>query len=65
MPPKVRDLENHLQKAGFDKSAAKGSHRKWRHAKGVVLIISGKGGDDAKPYQEKAVAEAVEKVRSL
>jgi predicted RNA binding protein YcfA (HicA-like mRNA interferase family) len=65
VPPKVRDLERRLKQAGFFRSAAKGSHRKWRHAKGVVLIIAGEGGDDAKPYQERAVAEAIEKAGSL
>ena len=50
-----------LQRAGFEKRAAKGSHRKWRHPSGVVIMISGKGGGDAKPYQENAVEEALEK----
>jgi hypothetical protein len=30
-----------------------------RHAAGVHITISGHPGDDAKPYQEKAVAKAL------
>jgi predicted RNA binding protein YcfA (HicA-like mRNA interferase family) len=63
MPPKVRELERELADAGFVKRAAKGSHRKWVHPSGVTLIISGKAGEDAKPYQEKAVEEAVRKTK--
>jgi predicted RNA binding protein YcfA (HicA-like mRNA interferase family) len=55
----VRELERDLARAGFAKTAARGSHRRWRHARGVAVIISGKGGDDAKPYQEREVAEAI------
>jgi predicted RNA binding protein YcfA (HicA-like mRNA interferase family) len=63
MPPKVRDLERRLAAAGFERVAARGSHRKWRHPSGVVLIVSGKGGDDARPYQEEAIEQAI--TRSL
>jgi predicted RNA binding protein YcfA (HicA-like mRNA interferase family) len=59
MPPKIRDLERRLRHAGFRRAKAKGSHRKWRHPSGVVIILSGDGGDDAKPYQEDGVEEAL------
>jgi len=61
MPSKVRDLERRLERAGFSRTKAKGSHRKWRHPTGMVLVISGKGGDDAKPYQEDGVDHAITK----
>ena len=63
MPRKVRDLINALEKSGFDelKGGAKGSHRKYVHASypGAVTL-SGKSGDDAKPYQEKQIKRAIE-----
>jgi predicted RNA binding protein YcfA (HicA-like mRNA interferase family) len=39
--------------AGF----ARGSHTKWKHplVPLTTLILSGHDGEDAKPYQEKAV----------
>ncbi len=55
MPKKVRDLIKTLTKAGFKNRGGKGSHRNFIHPKGAVLTISGKLGDDAKPYQEKLV----------
>ena len=55
MPKKVRELIKELTKAGFINRGGKGSHRNFIHSKGTVLTISGKFGDDAKPYQEKLV----------
>ena len=39
----------------------KGSHRKFKHPKfpGAVTL-SGKAGDDAKPYQERQIKRAIE-----
>jgi len=38
----------------------KGSHRKFRHAKVAgSLILSGQNGDDARPYQEKQIRNAI------
>lgn len=59
LPPKIRELEAVLRKAGFVYKAGKGSHRKWVHPNGRVLVLSGGPGDDAKRYQEAQVAEAV------
>ena len=64
MPRKIRELERTLARAGFQQTKAKGSHRKWRHPSGVVLIMSGRGGDDAKPYQEDAVDQAIARAGS-
>ena len=59
MPPKIRELEAKLRKAGFVRQAAKGSHRKWVHPGGKLVIMSGREGDDAKKYQESQVADAI------
>jgi predicted RNA binding protein YcfA (HicA-like mRNA interferase family) len=56
VPKKIRQLKGMLQEAGCKCDSAKGSHTKWSHP-GVAdkLILSGRDGDDAKPYQESAV----------
>jgi predicted RNA binding protein YcfA (HicA-like mRNA interferase family) len=59
MPPKIRELEARLRRAGFAKRAARGSHRKWLHPSGRFVVLSGKEGDDAKRYQEAQVDEAI------
>lgn len=66
MPQKVRDLLKALKGVGFREipGAAKGSHRKLVHPKySGAVTISGNLGDDAKHYQEKQVAQAIEEVR--
>jgi predicted RNA binding protein YcfA (HicA-like mRNA interferase family) len=55
MPRKIRQLIKELEKAGFINRRGKGSHRNYIHPEGVVITISGKLGDDAKPYQEKEI----------
>ena len=60
MPRKVRELEADLTSAGFERVEGKGSHRHYRHPLVAMKVtISGKGGSDAKPYQEKQVARAI------
>jgi predicted RNA binding protein YcfA (HicA-like mRNA interferase family) len=64
MARKIRQLIADLQTAGFELvPGGKGSHRKFRHPRfrGSV-ILSGKDGDDALPYQEKQVRNAVRDV---
>lgn len=63
MPRKIRQLIKELEKAGFINRGGKGNHRNFLHEKGVVLTISGKLGDDAKPYQEKIVKRKIEEVK--
>jgi predicted RNA binding protein YcfA (HicA-like mRNA interferase family) len=65
VPRKLRELEADLKRSGFRRSPGKGSHRNYTHPRfpGVVTI-SGKEGDDAKPYQEKQVAAAIEKAQT-
>ena len=55
MPRKIRQLIKELEKAGFINRGGRGSHRNFIHPKGIAMTISGKIGDDAKPYQEKEV----------
>lgn len=62
MPRKVRELRADLNKAGFSLHRTRGSHTTWKHPKvPTSVIVSGNDGDDAKPYQEKLVREAIEK----
>ena len=56
MPRKLKDLISDLCDAGFTMQSGKGSHRKFNHPKGQVVILSGHNpGVDAKHYQEKQV----------
>lgn len=60
MPKKIRELLRELELAGFTDRGGKGSHRNFMHPSGTVLTISGRMGDDAKPYQLKLVREKIE-----
>ncbi len=60
MPPKIRELIRELTAAGFENRGGKGSHRNFRHSKGVNITLSGKTGDDAKHYQVRDVKRAIE-----
>ena len=65
MPREIRELIQDLKAAGFSEiPGGKGSHRKLTHTRyrGAVTL-SGKLGDDAKPYQEKQVRRAIEEVQ--
>jgi predicted RNA binding protein YcfA (HicA-like mRNA interferase family) len=65
MPPKVRELIETLEKAGFVNRGGKGSHRNFVHPKVArPVVISGQPGDDAQRYQEKAVRIAIEESKS-
>lgn len=62
MPQKVRELISRLMAAGFADCGGEGSHRNFKHPKGIRITVSGKSGSDAKPYQEKAVKQALRQV---
>ena len=65
MPKKIRELIADLEAAGFVDRGGKGSHRNFVHPKvAKPVTISGKGGDDAKKYQERAVSKAIEESKS-
>jgi len=62
MPPKIRKLIRDLTVAGFKNRGGKGSHRNFRHPKGVDITISGRTGEVAKHYQVRDVERAIEMV---
>lgn len=63
MPPKIRELIEILESAGFVNKGGKGSHRNYKHPSVESLVtISGKLGEDAKPYQEKLVKQKLEEL---
>ena len=64
MPRKVRDLVRDLLDSGFyEIPGGKGSHRKFTHTRYAgAVTLSGGSGDDAKPYQEKHIRQAIEEV---
>lgn len=64
MPPKIKDLISQLEQAGFRDRGGKGSHKNYVHPNVVrPITISGRAGDDAKLYQVRAVAKAIEEVQ--
>jgi predicted RNA binding protein YcfA (HicA-like mRNA interferase family) len=66
MSRKIKELIQDLKNAGFYEipGGGKGSHRKFTHANYAgAVTLSGKSGDDAKPYQEKQVKRAIETVK--
>lgn len=69
MPRKIRQLRGDLRRSGFvlNPKRGKGSHTWWTHPKlpGYSVNISGNEGDDARQYQERAVQEALERVRGV
>lgn len=65
MPRKIRELIADLEAAGFEDRGGKGSHRNFIHpSASKPVTISGRTGDDAKKYQERAVAKAIEESKS-
>lgn len=66
MPRKIRALIRDLERAGFENRGGKGSHRNFKHPSvDTGVTLSGREGDDAKPYQEKEVHDALEEVREI
>lgn len=63
MPRKVRQLIADLEQAGFVDRKGKGSHRNFKHPKGVRVTLSGGSGDDARHYQERDVKRALAAVK--
>jgi predicted RNA binding protein YcfA (HicA-like mRNA interferase family) len=66
MPRKIRELAADLRSAGFEqiRGGGKGSHRKFIHEKySGAVTLSGRDGEDAKPYQERQVRQAIEQVQ--
>ncbi len=64
MPRKIRELIRDLERAGFVDRGGKGDHRNFVHLRvSKPVTISGKRGDDARDYQEKAVRLAIEETQ--
>ena len=60
MPPKVKELIERLEQAGFADRGGKGSHRNFVHPRVTKPItVSGQSGDDARLYLVKAVEKAI------
>ena len=60
MPPKIKDLIADLEQSGFVNRGGKGSHRNFVHPRvAKPVTISGGLGDDALPYQVRAVKIAL------
>ncbi|NOX48040.1 MAG: type II toxin-antitoxin system HicA family toxin [Chlorobi bacterium] len=60
MPRKIKELIKDLENAGFENRGGRGSHRNFIHPNLIrPITISGKLGNDAKHYQEKAVRLAI------
>lgn len=55
----MRDLE----KAGFVDRGGKGSHRNYKHPQGARMTLSGRSSDDVKPYQERALKQALKEAQ--
>jgi predicted RNA binding protein YcfA (HicA-like mRNA interferase family) len=64
LPQKIRELIAELETTGFVNRGGKGNHRNFVHPKVTKPItLSGKSGDDAKQYQERAVKLAIEEAK--
>jgi len=64
MPRKIRQLKADLRKSGAYLASQEGSHTKWKHpaVPKIIVILAGHDGDDAKPYQEKAVHDLLREI---
>jgi predicted RNA binding protein YcfA (HicA-like mRNA interferase family) len=63
MPRKIRQLIADLEQAGFIHTSTPGSHRKFRNAAGITVILSGRSGADAHHDQEKDTRQAIAAAR--
>lgn len=65
MPRKLRALRADLKREGFAVDHQTGSHQVWKHplVPGIGANLAGGDGTDARPYQEREVAEAVRRVQ--
>ena len=64
MPRKIRQLKADLRMAGAYLVSQEGSHTKWKHplVPESLLILSSHDGEDAKPYQERAVRDLLREI---
>jgi predicted RNA binding protein YcfA (HicA-like mRNA interferase family) len=67
MQRKIRELKRNLRDAGFtlQPNRGKGSHTVREHpAVARPVVLSGKDGDDAQDYQERAVRRGIERAEA-
>ncbi|MGL5194584.1 MAG: type II toxin-antitoxin system HicA family toxin [Chroococcales cyanobacterium] len=66
MPKKIRELKAILRKAGFECVRIRGSHERWMHPEipELPITLAGKDSQDAKPYLEKLVKDALQQLES-
>lgn len=66
MPKKIRELKAALRKAGFECVRVQGSHERWIHLAlpELPITLAGKDGKDAKPYLEKLVNDALQRLEN-
>jgi predicted RNA binding protein YcfA (HicA-like mRNA interferase family) len=65
MPPKIRELIEELERAGFVDRGGRGSNRNFVHPRITEPVtVSGRPGGDAKPYQVKLVRRAIKEAQS-
>jgi predicted RNA binding protein YcfA (HicA-like mRNA interferase family) len=64
MPRKVRQLKADLRRAGASIVRQRGSHTTWQHpaVPGVLVELAGQDGDDARPYQERDIRDALRRI---
>jgi predicted RNA binding protein YcfA (HicA-like mRNA interferase family) len=60
----VKELIRDLERAGFVNRGGKGSHRNYRHPRGIRIMISGGSGDEANYYQERDVEKALREAQT-
>jgi hypothetical protein len=67
MPCKPRKLRADLRRAGFLLDHQTGSHQIWKHPllPGISANLAGSDGSDAKPYQERLLREALQKLDEI
>lgn len=67
MPRKLKELRAELRRAQFFIDHQTGSHQVWKHERlaDTLVNIAGRDGADAKPYQERDVRTALQRVRAL
>ncbi len=65
MPPKIKELIDLLEAAGFINKGGKGSHRNYKHLNsGTSVTVPGKLSEDAKHYLVKAIKLALEDAKN-
>ena len=66
MVRKLRQLRADLRRAGYAPARQRGSHERWRHplVPDFRVTLAGADGDDAKPYNERDVRDALARARA-